>query len=62
MIMLPAESLSREQNHAGRLSSKLLIMYKSLGTKQETQTVSADTKYDGQSQLEGKIGGIVYTL
>ena len=35
----------------------------SLDRKQEiSQTVSAETKYDGQSLQEAKISGLVYTL
>ena len=62
MTVLPAETLSRKQDHLDRLGRKTFIMYNSLDRKQRSQAVLVEAKYDGQSRQEGKIGGLVYTL
>ena len=61
MIMLPAESLGRKQNHTDSLCRKPFFADGSLGRKQDF-TVWAEAKYDGQSLQEVKISRLVYTL
>ena len=61
MILLAAESLGRKHNREN-LGRKLFIKRSSLSRKQEIVEASTDAKYDRQSWLEAKIGGLVYTL
>ena len=62
MILLPAETLGRKQNHmdisAGSHFSWKVV---SAGSKR-SRTVSAEAGYDGKSPQEAKISGLVYTL
>ena len=64
MILLPAESLGRKQNHTDSLCRKPFFVDGtcSLGMGKKSRTVSAEAKYDGQSLQEAKISGLVYTL
>ena len=62
MILLPAHSLGRKQNHKDCLAgSSLLHTAVSAGSKR-LWTVSAKAKYDKQSRQEVKTGGLQGSL
>ena len=58
MILLPVETFRRKQNHADSLSRKPFFAKKARDRGQFRQ----ETKYDGQSRQEAKIGALGYTL
>ena len=62
MNRLPAKSLGWKPNHVDSLNRKPIFVDSSLRRKQEIPEVSAEAKYDRQSQIEAKIGTVVYTL
>ena len=62
MILLPVKTLSRKQNHADSLQRKPFLLTVVLEGSKRSQTVSAEAKYDGQSEQEEKTGRLVYTL
>ena len=73
VILFPAKTLGRKQNHTDRLSagsritrtvsagSRFSWTVVSAGSR-SSLTVSVEAKYDGQSLQVAKISGLVYTL
>ena len=59
MVLLPAETLGRKNNHVDSLGRMPFFKYSSLGKQQRC---GCQTKYDWQSEQETKIGGLVYIL
>ena len=61
-LFITHSSLVRKQNHAHTFGSKLFITAQQSRQEQESRTVPAEDKYDGQSRREPKTGGLVYFL
>ena len=53
-------TLGRKQNHTDYLCRKPFLWTVVLEESKRLGTVSANASYDGQSRLEGNIGGQVY--
>ena len=62
MIVLPAETLGRKQNHADRLGRKPFFKYSRLNTNQEIADSLGGSQIWWTVSTDSKIGGLVYTL
>ena len=58
----PRDSASWKHNHADSLSSKPFLRTVVSTVSKRSRPVSAEAKFDGQSQQEANLGELVYTL